>query len=270
MLILSATEEKSNNPTYSICITHFNNIETLRVSLESVLSQINDDFEVVIVDNCSNDGSQDVLSEYLKKGAIRLIAKKSSRGNARQIALENSRGEYIIANIDMDDCFQPKLLKLLSLYHESCEGDLLWVKSDDSRGFWGGESFTIAPRSLLIEVGGWRDLQVTEDWELASRAAKGGRYKWSRFQLLQSVNPHNERKSPWRSFRFRYVKYRDMMRCGRRIFDKDEKIGLSQLFPYIFARCSQPFVTKYNDPFNKTFSPYDKSYFVNLTLQEIV
>jgi len=258
-----------NLPKFSICIIHFNNVSTIRTALESILSQITKDFEVVIVDNCSNDGSQLILDEYAAPGIIRLVRKRSSRGLARQIALENSSGEYIIANMDMDDCFEPQLLRLLSLYHACCEGDLLWVRSNDPRGYWGGGGFTIAPRTLLIEMGGWRDLQVAEDWELASRAAKIGKYKWSNFNLLQSVNAHDERKNWWRSFMFRYVKYRDMLRCGRQVFDRGEKVALSQMLPYFLAKIALPLFEKYNDPFNKTFDPYDKSYFVNLTVQEI-
>src|ERR1700733_1394153 len=145
------------HPTYSICITHFNNAPTVRNSLESILSQLNDEFEVIVVDNKSTDGSYEILKEFADAGKIKLIQAKSSRGKGREIAFENSKGEYIVANLDMDDIFKPRLRELLARYHEVTEGKLLWAYSRmKGKGFWGGESFTIVPRGLLQEIGGWR------------------------------------------------------------------------------------------------------------------
>jgi glycosyltransferase involved in cell wall biosynthesis len=65
---------------YSICIMHYNNNTTLKASLESILSQIAKDFEVVLVDNYSDDGSKEISDESHATRRIRLIRKLCSRG----------------------------------------------------------------------------------------------------------------------------------------------------------------------------------------------
>jgi glycosyltransferase involved in cell wall biosynthesis len=250
-------------PTYSICITHFNNGPMIRKALDSIFNQIDERFEVVLVDNLSTDGSRSILYEFQKAGKIQLIERRCSRGKGRQIAFENSSGEYVIANLDMDDVFRHRLIELLERYHFLTEGDMLWAQSTDIGGFWGGQSTTIAPRILLSNLGGWRDLQFCEDWELASRAAKSKRYHWTKFNLLESVNLHLDRQNVPEKLRFRYGRYRDLMSIGRNIFSEGENVNLYQRVIAWAAKLSLPFHTSYFDSFNRTFDPYDKSLFIN-------
>lgn len=143
---------------YSICITNYNMKDTIRRSMESVLAQIDSDIEVVVCDNCSDDGSREVLEEYARNGSINLIVEPSSRGKGRQIAFENSKGDYIISGIDTDDVFKPTLRDILKLYHDKHEGYMLSFKT-----------IHIIPRQLVRAVGGWRDLQWGEDVDFIKR-----------------------------------------------------------------------------------------------------
>ncbi len=258
-------ERASSSMTkYSILISHYNNVETIRQSLESILAQTDDSFEVVIVDNYSTDGSGRILEEYSARKKVRVVRQKCSRGKARQIALENSSGAYALSNFDLDDVFKPRLIQLLQKYHSVCDGDLLWVRSVDKRGFWGGENFTIAPRKLLQALGGWRDLQIGEDWELARRASRAGRYRWSYFQLLESTNPHPERRTLLGRVRFRYLRYRDMLRVGRALFKKGDHISIAQRLPFLVTKLTLPFYEKYQDEGTSRFEPNDEAFYVNL------
>src|SRR3990172_10121430 len=92
---------------YSICVTHYNMKDTLPEFLQSVLSQLTSDFEVVICDKCSDDGSLEILQAFSKLGRVKLLVEKSSRGKGRQIALVNSNGDYIISGLDADDVIRP-------------------------------------------------------------------------------------------------------------------------------------------------------------------
>ena len=103
---------------YSVCITNYNSIDTIRSSLESILSLLDDSFEVIVCDNYSNDGSRQVLEEYALKGRITLIVEHCSRGKGRQTAFESSQGKYIISGIDTDDRMTPDLHKFLEEYHK--------------------------------------------------------------------------------------------------------------------------------------------------------
>jgi glycosyltransferase involved in cell wall biosynthesis len=149
---------------YSICITNYNSKDTLSRCLDSVLCQIDSDFEIVISDNCSTDGSLEILEEYAKSGKIKLIVERSSRGQGRQIAFESSVGTYILSGIDTDDFIKPVLKDILRLYHEKHEGFML------SFG-----TFHIIPRKLVIEIGGWRNLQWGEDIDFAKRIESIGK-----------------------------------------------------------------------------------------------
>ena len=251
------------NPKYSICVTHYNNAPTLRQSLDGVLNQIDDRFEVIIVDNLSSDGSANILQDYSSRKKITLIRRRCSRGMARQTAFENSNGDYVIANLDMDDVVRPSLVELLDTYHSQCDGHLLWVRSIDSRGFWGGENFTIAPRGLLTRVGGWRDLQFGEDWELVRRVARVGAYRWCYFQLFEQVNSHPERKTLVGRIMFRYARYRDLLRCGRPVFETESHISITQRVPLLLAKLSMPFYESYGSCGESVFEPYSREYFID-------
>jgi len=250
-------------PKYSICITHYNNGNTLEGSLRSILSQIDSTFEIVVVDNKSTDGSREALEKYAKDGVLKLIVERCSIGRGRQIAFEHSTGDYVISNIDFDDQILPKLQVALAKYEQSCGSDLLRIESVDIRNFWGGESFNVAPRTLLTSLGGWRDLQLGEDWELSRRAAGANKYKWTYYQLLASTNAHPERKTPVGRMKFRFVRYRDMLRCGREAFKQGEHLGVSQRIPLWTATLLYRFYGRYRDASQNPFNPRNPAQFVD-------
>jgi glycosyltransferase involved in cell wall biosynthesis len=255
---------------YSICITHFNNAPTVKQSLESILNQIDDRFEVVVVDNRSTDGSYEILKEFASMGKIKLVQAKSSRGKGREIAFQNSKGKYIVANMDMDDVFKPRLRDLLARYHAIAEGKLLWAYSKAKGGFWGGESFTIAPRNLIEELGGWRDLQIFEDLELCSRAARHGKYCRGEFALLDTTNPHAERtRTRVRRMKWRYLRYREILRIGlpMGLWNKRES-RKQKLIKVSMKILILPFYESYVDPFNYEFSLNPSAPIYTVSLEE--
>lgn len=251
---------------YSICITHYNNFPTVERSLESILDQIDTDFEVIVADNFSNDGSEKILKSYSEKERIKLITRRSNRGEGRQIAFAKSKGDYIIANMDLDDIFRPYLKKLLTAYHSLAEGNLLLAITDTN--LW-AQNITIGPRSLLSSLGGWRNLQYGEDWDIWSRAAAIKHYKYIVFTLAERWNPHPERGTILNKLRFRYVRYRDLLRLGRDIFSNEENISVSQRLIAFLARATLPFQRTYVTEFNKSFDPYRESYLLQADLSSL-
>ncbi|MGP8125600.1 MAG: glycosyltransferase family 2 protein [Nitrososphaerales archaeon] len=241
---------------YSICITHYDDLATVRRSLESILSQVNEDYEVVVVDSESDDGSQEVLREYARRGTIKLIVRRCSRGRGRQIAFENSKGQYIVSNVDMDDVASPRLGELLQLYHAEAEGKYLRVTSDNVSGFWGPGSIGIVSRELALKLGGWKDLQIAEDYFLERAAAAVGRYAWTSFPILQSVGGHRDRRSGLGWIHFNFLKSSEFIRAG----------GSSRrMFPFVAYNVTRLVMRgRYRYPYPPGFRSTDRRYFVNI------
>ena len=240
---------------YSVCVTHFNDIHSVRASLESLLGIIDERFEVIVVDNFSDDGSEGVLREYSVQGKISLIQERCSRGVGRNIAVQNARGEYIISGLDMDDTFRPTLGKLLDFYHKTCEGFLLRTEI----------ATMVAPRALILDLGGWRDLQNNENWDLSKRAAEVGKFRWTIFPLLQDIDKHPERRRSFLSrFRFKYYMMRDDYRAGHRPFPPGAKVRARQRLLQAVVLITLPFYSSYKDGF-KGFTIVDRRLFVDST-----
>lgn len=110
-------------PIYSICICNYNMSNTLDISLKSVLDQIDDSFEVIVVDDGSTDNSLDVLyslkRNYSKLRLIPLIRDRRRKlGETRNISIRAARGDYVILHIDADDIWEPFIKSYVKVYHE--------------------------------------------------------------------------------------------------------------------------------------------------------
>jgi hypothetical protein len=67
----------------SVGITNYNGFGTIERPLGSLLFQVDESFEIVVVDSMSVDGS----FEFFERPGVRLIREKCSRGRGRQIAV---------------------------------------------------------------------------------------------------------------------------------------------------------------------------------------
>ncbi len=212
----------------------YNDAKTLRQSIESLLplSKLKN-IEIVIVDNKSKDESSKILEEYQRAGLIKHVSQKCTRGLGRQVAFENSKGDYILACMDCDDEFIPENVnRLIDLYHEKHEGIVMMTKRT-KKSEKEASNITIAPRKVVIEVGGWRDINWTEDWDFWARADALGKYAFESYPYShpphKSITVRVKRETSLVSrFVTRYSKYKDFFRIGRPPFASNESISLSQ------------------------------------------
>ena len=97
----------SSNYVLSICVRSYNQKDYLRQSIESILrQQVTFEYEILISDDCSTDGTIEMLREYKKKypEKIRIILGKTNIGgpeNFRRV-IEASNSRYV-AFMDGDD-----------------------------------------------------------------------------------------------------------------------------------------------------------------------
>lgn len=96
----------------SVIIPTFNRKEILPRAIDSVLSQTHSDFELLIVDDGSTDGTKESLSQYLKDFRVKYFFKKNGGvSSARNFGIKKAKGEYI-AFLDSDDLFEKKKLEI--------------------------------------------------------------------------------------------------------------------------------------------------------------
>ena len=99
------------SPTVSVNIVTYNRRDLLKRALRSVLDQTFSDFEIVIIDDGSTDGTDDLLRTA---GDPRILSVRvdhcGSLGRLRNLALASSGGRYV-ALLDSDDSWAPQKLE---------------------------------------------------------------------------------------------------------------------------------------------------------------
>jgi len=97
----------------SIITPSYNSDKFISKTIESVINQTYDNWEMIIVDDCSPDNSNEIIEEYIKQdNRIKLIKldKNSGPAVARNTAIKKAKGRYI-AFLDADDLWLPDKLE---------------------------------------------------------------------------------------------------------------------------------------------------------------
>ena len=144
---------------FSIIVPVYNVQSYLRAAVESVLGQDFEDFEVVIVDDCTPDHSGQIADELARADSrIRVLhlEKNVGLGEARNTGVEASRGDYILF-LDGDDTFAPGSLKAIAekLQRNQLPEILIY---NYSRVWWDGKEAVSWGAELLanLSVGSFR------------------------------------------------------------------------------------------------------------------
>ena len=135
------------HPQISVIMSVYNEEAYLPESMGSILSQTEEDFEVIVIDDCSADRSAEIIESY-HDPRIRLIRSEENRGLTKNLntALEYCRGRYI-ARMDGDDISLPKRFAHQMAYMDAHPDlmltgtqtqtfgaqNMVWRLSDDSK-----------------------------------------------------------------------------------------------------------------------------------------
>lgn len=113
----------SNEPAVSIVVPLYNKQDHIADTIASVLSQTEQDFELIVVNDGSTDASVEAIQPYI--GRIVFIDQANSGPSiARNRGIEEAKGRYI-AFLDADDLWLPKKLEVQLSYMES-HPDVMW------------------------------------------------------------------------------------------------------------------------------------------------
>ena len=96
----------------SIIMPSYNTGKFIRETIESVLAQTYANWELIIVDDCSTDNTDEVVKDYLSDDRIHYIKNDRNSGAAvsRNRALREAKGKWI-AFLDSDDLWEPEKLQ---------------------------------------------------------------------------------------------------------------------------------------------------------------
>ena len=128
----------------SVVIPTFNRLNVLPRSVASVLAQDEPDFELIVVDDGSTDGTQQWLAT-LTDPRIRIILSEHNRGvsGARNQGLAAARAP-IVAFLDSDDVYRPQRLRR-SLEVMTGEPDVVCTLSSATKQVWDAVRVSIMP-----------------------------------------------------------------------------------------------------------------------------
>ena len=210
--------------THSICISNWNSANTVCRWATSLLANLSDDDEVIVIDGNSKDGSAEILQDLCTANGFKFASMKAHVGRQRQRAFEMSEGQYIIAQVDTDDTLV-SLREAKRLYHEVVEWDPVTGKQRAFR-CWG---FFIIPRWMLEAIGGYPDLRYYEDQLVAYRLANKGQLtqSWKISTIARGFDPKKRRLT----FRLRYSFRRIREGLRLRMFDEWSVKGVLLLPP---------------------------------------
>jgi teichuronic acid biosynthesis glycosyltransferase TuaG len=191
-------ERVGMRPTFSVIVPVHNDESHVGAAIESVVAQTWRDWELLVVDDASTDGTWEVLQDWAGRDErIQLLrlTENMGPGAARNAALRRARGQYV-AYLDSDDRYYPDYLEKAAHFLE--RGDVavfqcevcVEVKGERVRvGRWettagAGRLFEacvmvplcVAHRKELVErVGGFgEDRWLAEEWDLWLRFARSG------------------------------------------------------------------------------------------------
>lgn len=159
-----------DSPTYTIAVSSCNMENTVQRSLESMLEQVTDEYEVVVVDD-STDDSPDILQEMENNwDSLRVFTDcgNDNLAEARNESFERARGDYVLSSLDVDNIYEPVIQDFVTIYHQM-------EQAVDTPLFLSGQGINMAPRSLLLDIP-YRSLGYGEDRDYWRQMMAAGVY----------------------------------------------------------------------------------------------
>ena len=126
---MNSTGQLGNNPLISVIVPVFNSARYIKNGLLSILSQTYKNYEIVIVDDGSDDhtreGIEEVKNSFKDRKIIILAQSHKGAGAARNLGLEHAQAE-LVAFLDSDDLWLPeKLQRTVNIFNSRQEINLV-------------------------------------------------------------------------------------------------------------------------------------------------
>ncbi|WP_396186008.1 glycosyltransferase family 2 protein [Flavobacterium sp.] len=232
----------SNHPNVSVVIPCYNDKDYIQEAVQSVLNQTFQDFEIIIVDDGSNEATKKVLDK-IKNEKLRILTQKNQGlSAARNNGIKASRAPYILlldGDDTVDDSFLEKAFAVLeqnqdlgavSSYcnlfvknhqvvykHLPKGGDIADFLFDNN-----SVSFALIRKKCWEEIGGYDEQMKNgfEDWEFWISMTKRGwgifvipEYLFNYRQKKKSMSKDSKMNFREANLRYIYKKHQDVYQC---------------------------------------------------------
>lgn len=194
-------------PNVSVVIPSFNMGDLISDAIESVLHQTYDHFEIIVIDDGSDDNTREVVKRYSGIGVRYFYQANSGPASARNTGIRLSRGEFV-AFLDADDLWLPdklecqmKAFRKLNIGMIACGYKLVdyssgrtWSeivrhnfpsKEDLMKSLYISQIIPACSSGVVINMDCFREvgyfnetLKIAEDWELWLRIARSYEIKF--------------------------------------------------------------------------------------------
>jgi glycosyltransferase involved in cell wall biosynthesis len=114
---------------FSVVIPTYNRKELVVEAIQSVVDQSYHDWELLICDDCSTDGTIEILRSKFPDKRIHFYSTAKNGGNAaaRNIGIKHAKGAYV-SFLDSDDTYYPEFLeRMKALIEKNNQPGFLWV-----------------------------------------------------------------------------------------------------------------------------------------------
>lgn len=118
----------NTQPLFSVLIAQYNNGKYLQEAVDSVKAQTYNNWEIILVDDCSTDNSKELYKLYAKDSRINIYFNKKNRGcgYTKRRCVELSTGE-ILGFLDPDDKLaEDALADMVALHCENEDCSLIY------------------------------------------------------------------------------------------------------------------------------------------------
>ena len=189
------------NDLVSVVIPTYNREKELEVSVKSVLHQTYDNLEVIVIDDCSTDNTEEMLSK-INDGRVTYIRNEQNMGPAvsRNRGARLAKGEFIAFHDSDDEWYPDKLSKQMKVFAKHPDYSLVYCAYkysypdreiqipgiDTDKKLLSGKMFEsllnenkigtptiVVRKDAFFEVDGFdEELRSLEDWEFAIRISE--------------------------------------------------------------------------------------------------
>lgn len=184
-------------PEISVVIPAYNSTKTIKATIDSVLNQTFNNFELIVINDGSTDSTLDIISQF-QDSRIKVFSFENAGGNvSRNRGLHKAVGAFV-SFLDADDLWTPdKLASQLKALQDNADAKVAysWTDYIDENGkllvsgnhitvngdvyerllvsnFLENGSNPLIHREALVELGGFDEsLKAAQDWDMWLRLA---------------------------------------------------------------------------------------------------